>query len=275
MLWATYAGAQRSVAVPLLEKETLCEVSTSDGAAALVEIFEWAYDPHFYGDKLPLVQIGMAQALHAADAEVRPHLLLQNGPAIYEGLQVHWKALIERKVDAYVTQVRALEDTISETAQAFAQQVSDMIDDLTKNMLAAVGVVVGSFIGALFRDTFNPAVFSLGMLVYAAYVALFPLAFGMSNRREEYQALREAFEGRRARFEGLLYKERVKDIVGTRIRDSQARFEIWFARVKWAYIVLVAVAILAAALTPVIWSATSPPATPPTPPPGTPTVTAP
>lgn len=246
-LQATYAGGQHSVDVPLLGKDMLHEVST-EGATALLEIFDWAYDPNFYGDKLPLVQVGVAQALFAADAAARPHLLLQNSPAIYEGLQYHWKALVESKVDVYVTQVQALEEYVGETVQAFADQVGDMIGDLTKTMLAAVGVVVGSFIGSLFEDTFNPAVFSLGMVAYALYAYVFPFGFGLRIRLEEFEALKEEFELRRQRFEALLYEERVEDIVAGRIQDSQERFERWFADVRRAYVILIALALLAGAL---------------------------
>ena len=274
-LLATYAGAQHSVDVPLLQTDRIGRVPTSDGAYALLKIFEWAYDPNFSGDKLPLVQVAVAQSLHAADTGVRCHLLLQNGPMLYDSLQWHWKALIESKVDAYVTQVRALEEYVSETVRAFAGQVTNMINDLTKNMLAAVGVVVGSFIGSLFKDKFNPVIFFIGMLVYAVYVLVFPLAFGMSNRREEYQALKDEFKDRRERFEALLYEGRVKEIVGDRIHDSQERFERWFSRVKGAYILLIALAILAGALTLAICTTTISPATTFTSPAATPTVVGP
>jgi hypothetical protein len=273
-LLATYAGAQHSVEVPLLKTDQLCSGPIDEGAHALLEIFEWAYDPNFSVDRLPLVQVGVARALHAADAGTRCRLLLHNAPAIYDNLQYHWKALIEDKVDAYVTQVRALEDYVGETARAFADQVTKMIDDLTKNMLAAVGVVVGSFIGSLFKDTFNPAIFSLGMFVYALYVAVFPLAFGMINRREEYEALKEEFADRRERFEALLYRTRVKEIIGDRIRDSQERFERWFSKVKYAYVTLIVLAVVAGIVALVIFGPESP-ATTTTSPAATPTIAGP
>ena len=251
-LVTTYAGAQRSVSVPLLAPQEL-EVPYDQGLDALVEVFEWSYDRNFYGDKLPLVQVAVTQALHAAQAEVRSQLLLENGSSIHEGLQYHWKALIERKVDAYVSQVRALEDYVGETVQAFVDQASEMIDDLTKNMLAAVGVIVGSLVGSLFKGTFDPVVLSVGMALYALYVLAFPLGYGLAHRREAYKALKDAFEARRQRFEALLYRERVGEIVGDRIRQSQERFERWHARVRWAYLTLVALAALAAILTSIIW----------------------
>lgn len=252
-LVTNYAGAQRSVNISLLATEDLDDTPPSAGLDALLEIFEWAYDRDFYGDKLPLVQVAMTQALHAAEPEARTHLLLQNGPSIYEGLQYHWKALIEKKVDIYVSQVRALEDYVGETVQAFADQVSEMIDDLTKNMLAAVGVIVGSLVGSLFKDTFDPTVLSVGMALYGFYLVAFPLGYGLSHRWEAYEALKDAFGARRERFEALLYDERVTEIVGDRIRDSQRRFERWYARVRWAYLTLAALVALAAILTTIVW----------------------
>jgi hypothetical protein len=246
-IWATYAGDQYRAELALLP--TTCpDPVPSGGARDLLEIFEWAYDPNFYGDKLPLVQVGIAQALQAAHAEVRPRLLLQNSPAIYEGLQYHWKAFVERKVDAYVTQVRALEDYVDETIQIFADQISDMIADLTKNMLAAVGVVVGSVIGSLFKESFSPLILSIGLFIYTLYIFLLPLRFGMPHRWEAYQALRDDFVDRRRRFEALLFEDRVKKIVGDRIDDSQERFERWFTKAKRAYVDLIVAALVAAAV---------------------------
>jgi hypothetical protein len=240
-IWATYSGADVTVDVPLLGVGGIVPSPTGAGAPALLRIFEWGYDPDFSGDKLPLVQVGVARALQAADAEARPRLLLQNAPAIYQGLRYHWKALLESKVDAYVGQVRALEDVVDGTVQAYADQVDDLIDDLAKNALAAVGVVVGSFVGSLFRESFNPLILSIGMLVYALYVYLLPLKFGLPHRWEAYEALKQGFQARRKRFEALLYEERVDEIVGTRVRDSQARFERWFAMAENGYSLLVLV----------------------------------
>jgi len=247
---AVYAGAKQSVELTLGDPKDVLNKELQAGVSDLLRLVEWAYDPRWSADRLPLVQIGIVQALHAADPSVRYRLLLHNAAGIFEGLRWHWKAFIESKVDTYVAQVQALEDYVADTVQAFSDQIAAMIKSLSDTMLAAVGALLGSFIAALFKDKFNPTVFVIGMGVYAAYVLIFPLGYNMLNQWGRYRVIVEEFEIRRRRFEERLYPEKVKQIVGTQITKGQKRFKCWFAVTLLAYIVVIILAILAAAFVP-------------------------
>ncbi len=260
---ATYAGANQSAQVTLADPgEPVGKISPQD-VDSLVQLVEWAYDPHWSADRLALVQIAMAQALHATDPAVRHRLLLLNASSIFESLKWHWKAFIERKVDSYTAQVRALEDYVADTAQAFSDQISAMIKGLSDTMLAAIGALLGSFVAALFKEEFNPIVFLIGMAVYAIYVLAFPLSYNMLNQWEWYQALIEEFEERRRRFEERIYPEKVEKIVGARFAESRDRFKRWFLAISLTYIVVVALVILAALSMPRVLGGAPP--SPPTP----------
>ena len=247
---STYAGANHSVELKLKNPEDHIEEDVLAGVSYLMEMLEWIYHPKCSGDRLPLVQIGIAQALHAASPFNRYQLLLLNAPNIFDGLKWHWKAFIEGKVNSYVSQIQVLEDYVADTVQAFAGQITNMIKSLSDTMLAAVAVLISSFIAALFRDQFDSSIFAIGMGVYALYVAIFPLCYNMTHQWEQYQALCDNFKERKIRFEQRLYPDKVSEIVGEQIIDSQRRFKWWFYSTIVAYIIVISLAIAAVLLVP-------------------------
>lgn len=255
---STYAGANQSIELTLKNPTDPIEEEVLAGVSYLMEMLEWAYNPTWSDDRLPLVQIGVAQALHAASPLVRYQLLLHNAPNIFDELKWHWKAFIEGKVDSYVSQIQALEDYVNDTVQAFADQITDMIKSLSDTMLAAVGVLIGSFIAALFQNKFDPNIFAIGMGVYALYVLIFPLFYNMKHQWEQYQVLCDNFNERQIRFEERLYPEKVSEIVGTQIKDSQCRFKRWFYATFVAYIIVILLAIVAALFVPELIQNTKP-----------------
>jgi hypothetical protein len=259
---ATYAGAKKSVGLTLGDPQTPLPEGTPSSVQNLLRTLEWAYDPRWTTDRLSMVQSAVADALHAAEPPVRYRLLLHNAANIYDGLQWHWKAFIEDKVDAYMAQVRALEDYVASTVQAFADQISAMIKSLSDTVLAAVGALLGSFIAAFFKDKFNPTVFRIGMLVYAFYVLAFPLGLNMLNQRARFRAMIEGLEIRQSRFEARLYRDKVKEIVGTQIDDSQARFLRWFRWTLVVYGIVIILAVIAALVVPGVMADQAAPPTP-------------
>lgn len=247
---STYAGANHSVKLTLKNPADPIEEDAFAGVSYLMEILECVYNPKWSDDRILLAQIGIAQALHAASPFDRYQLLIYNAPNILDGLKWNWKAFIEGKVDSYVSQIQALEDYIADTVQSFADQITDMIKSLSDTMLAAMGVLIGSFIAALFRNKFDPSIFAIGMGVYALYVFIFPLCYNMKHQWEQYQTLRDNFKMRQIRFEEQLYQDKVIKIIGTQITDSQGRFKRWFYATLLAYIIVILLAIAAILLVP-------------------------
>jgi len=263
---AIYAGAKQSVDLTLGDPRDHLSEDAQAGVVRLLQLVEWAYDSRWTAERLPLVQIGVVQALRAADPTVRFRLLLHNAPSVFGALQWHWKAFIEEKVDRYVSQVQALEDYVTSTTKAFADQVSAMIKELSDTMLAAIGALLGSFIAALFKDKFDPTIFTLGMVVYAFYVLCFALGYNMANQWGHYRSLVNEFDTRRQRFGDRLYRERVNEIVGTQIAESQKRFQRWFALTLLAYVTVIILSVVAALVVPgIVTTATFGPMPTPTP----------
>ncbi len=242
---AIYAGNAQSVEINLAEPSTLISEDNLLGIPALVKMLEWAYEP-LSADRLSLLQIGVIKGTSAVDSQIRYQILIENSARIFDDLKWSWKAFIEGKIDSYVTEVKALEDYINETANTFADQIDTMIKSLSDTMLAAIGVLLGTFIASLFSDKFNPAIFELGMITYSIYVLIFPLGFTMYNKWTTFNNLAKRFEIRRKRFDERLYSENVDNIIGTQIKDSQELFKWWFRTISYAYVLFIILALFAA-----------------------------
>ncbi|WP_214026352.1 hypothetical protein [Macellibacteroides fermentans] len=247
---STYAGTNQSVELTLMNPADPIEENALVGVNYLMQMLEWVYDPKWADDRLRLAQIVVSQSLHAAGPLDRYQLFLHNAPNIFDGLKWHWKAFIECKVDSYVSQIQALEDYVADTVQEFANQVTSMVKSLSDTMLAAVGVLIGSFIAALFEDEFDPRIFAIGMGVYALYVLVFPLIYNMIHQWQQYKVVCGNFEERKTRFEERLYFQKVNEIVGKKITDSKNRFKLWFYVTITTYIIVIVLAILTALLLP-------------------------
>lgn len=243
--FSTYTGTSQNVDVTLANPKGYLIEEGKAGIRSLLNILEFAYEDGWSADRLSFIQISMVQHLYAADPDVRYRFLLHNAANIYNGFKWNWKAFIEGKVDTYTAEVRALEDYITNTSQTFADQIEAMIKSLSDTMLAAVGVLIGSFIAALFQKDFNQTVFKIGMWVYAAYVLIFPLTYNMIYQWHRYKTIDMEFKDRRRRFEERLYKDKVNEIMGTKITDSERRFKIWFIATLIAYILVIILAIVA------------------------------
>jgi hypothetical protein len=117
-------------------------------------------------------------------------------------------------------------------------------------MLAAVAILIGSFIAAAFSTPFNAALFRVGVLTYAAYVVLFPGAVGLLASASNFRGARSEFDTRIKRFNEMLFPEKVNDIVGSRVADAQSRYHRWLGLVAAAYVAVAIAAGVAAAMIP-------------------------
>ncbi|MBN1324510.1 MAG: hypothetical protein JW986_11025 [Methanotrichaceae archaeon] len=247
-LQATFSGDQSSLTIPFSKPDD--SKATLGDAAILIKLIEWAYNPKWASDRLTLVQIAVIKSLKGETQDQRTARLVEKAPEILRDVRWDWKSFAEGKMDEYVAGVRDLEEDLLKTTQAFADQISEMIKGLSDTMLAAVGVVLGTFIAALFEKEFNPAIFRAGMWLYALYVLLFPLLFKMADQWQRYSSLKEGFSDRRLRFEGRLSKERVDGIVKGLVDSAQGRFVRWYWVTAAVYVGVIILALAAAALVP-------------------------
>lgn len=246
---ATYHGAKESVEVVLGRPQDDLGAEAREQVGRLVRLVEWVYDPQWSSarsaDRLSLVQSQLVQTLRLADRRDRFALLLRQAASTVAEVQWLWQAFVEERVEEYLARVRDLEDYVDATVQAFTEQAAGVIKSVSDTALAAVGALLGSFIAALVSPHFNQRVFTLGMIVYAGYVLIFPLAYNMANQWLTYGGLRHGFEERRRRLERRLSPSTVAEIVGDRVDNAQGRFRRTFWLTVAVYLLVIALALIA------------------------------
>lgn len=225
---ATYTGTNQSAEMKFLNPAEQIDDEIITNVSDLKDILEWVYNLEWSNDRLSFVQIVVARNLCAIDPIMHHKAFLGSARNILKELKWNWRSFIEGKLNNYLSQVQALEDYVADTIQKFADQITNMNKSLLDTTLAAVGALIGSFIAALLKTTFNSLIFTIGMSAFAVYVFIFPLWYNMSYQWEQYKVVCKNFDERKNRFQERLYINKVNEIVGQQITSSKKRFEKWF-----------------------------------------------
>lgn len=262
---STFATSRATVDVPHLAAAALqgdghFAAGLARGLGGLQQTFEWAYEPPWkLGERLPVVQIALVNALRAALPQQRYQVLLNNATQIYDNLEWTWREFLDERFDDYLGKLQQVEAYVGETVSGHSRQVTELVKNVSETMLAAVGVTLASFVAALFQDNFDATVFRIGIWAYAAYVFFFPLLYSLSSQLGRYKALEQQLQRRRQRFEQRLHPDAVKDIVGDEVQASRRRFSFWFRMTATVYFLVIALALIAAFAVPTLFP---PPAIP-------------
>jgi hypothetical protein len=236
---ATYATERVRCEIELATQLGPTSRPFCDAVPALGDIAEWAYDEKWGSDRLRLVQISIARSLSYGD-QPRPCVaLIAQSLGIRDELEWQWKTFISDEIERFSEEERKLEEEVAKTAEAFDGEVADMIKSLSGTVLAALGVLIGSVIAAAFKGDFNATVFSLGILTYVAYVAIFPGAYNMIHHVLRFRTLCDRFSSCRRRFERVLASEVVEEVVVNRVAKAEKRFWWWFGVTVFAYLVVI------------------------------------
>lgn len=248
---AEYRGREHLAVIPIDER---LPIDTTDAeTTAVLRAVDWCYrragigtEPDWVSDRLPFVQTRIAQTLEPHPEQDRLTAFVRAMPYLLEGIEWQWKAFIEGKVGEYLTQVEQVESVVADTATSFADRSAALAKALTDTILAAVAVLIGSFIAAAFKDPFNGTLFRISVRTYAVYVVLFPGLLGLLASHHSLQVARSGFDARVARFKETLYTGKVEEIVGQRVIEAQATFYRWLRSVAAIYLVVAVAAWVAA-----------------------------
>jgi hypothetical protein len=249
---AEFRGREHAAVIVIDESDPLEGVD--DGAlASIARMIEWCYQadtgpPHreWVADRLPFVQTRVAQTLEGRPEEERFRAFAQGMPFLAEGLEWHWKAFIEGKVSEYLDRVQQVEGLVADTVDRLSDQVGGLVKQLSDTMLAAVAVLIGSFIAAAFKDPFNATLFRIALLTYAFYVGVFPALIGMLANARSFFRVRDGFEFRKRRYAEALLPDKVSEIVGRRVVDAAKGYWWAFGMVAGSYALMVLAATFAA-----------------------------
>lgn len=243
-LWQCTYAAEKYVAVLTLGNteavRRLLQARTQhDAWAAIDSIAEytvWAYSgERGAADRLGVVQGVIAHDFHSRDLAIDGQELLQHAVALKQRIEWGWKAFIEGKLDTYFSQVREAEQAVDTAIKGYNEQVHMLTKTLIDNMLAAVGIVVASFIAAVFKDPFNPHIFQVGTTLYALYLLVFPMLFGLISTWQRYKDSQRAFETRKASLSQRLSVDEVERTVGASVQEREIWFKGWFRKVAVTY----------------------------------------
>lgn len=246
---ATYATDHLRGDVSLLSIEQLSESFSASSAQAIRSIADWAYGEQWQPDRVRMVQVSVARTLSGPQPQ-SPDVLLARAETIRDDVLWHWKTFISQKVDRYVSEERELETEVAETVDGFESQVAEMIKSLSDTMLAAIGVLIGSFIAAAFQKEFNGTIFRIGMVAYMIYLAAFPGVYNMVHHLLRFRALHAIFLKRRSRFSKILGDDVTDEVVANDIANATGRFWIWFRVTVFALCFVLVLSIIAATAVP-------------------------
>jgi len=243
---ASYSAANARCEVASLAPTAIDENFTIHGANITRRLASWAYEERWRKDRLRLLQVALARVLSRSESVYSCQRLLDVAEQLEQEVEWHWKTFISDAVESYVSEETELENEIAETVDGYEAQVSSMIASLSGTMLAAVGVMIGSFIAAAFKTEFNSTIFALGIIGYMVYLTLFPGIYNMLHHLIRYRTMNEIFEKRTKRFTRLLGVDATQAIIGHHVSRAQSRFRRWFGFTIIALIVVLVLAGIAA-----------------------------
>jgi len=216
---------------PALIPETVSPGSTK----ALVDLVAWCFEVKQDGggsswadQRLGFFQVRVAQLLDDADPKQRGETLLRQAGELLASMNGQWRTFIEGRIQGYLDEQKELDELVDVTIRSFGEQSGTLTKSLIDTLLAAVAALIGSTVAAAFKDPFNAGLFRLGMLVYAAYVLLFPAVIGLSVQVGRFRAEQRSYESRRQRFANLLGEHQVNTLEGKRISAAKSSFWFWF-----------------------------------------------
>lgn len=253
-LWRCTYAAEKYVAVLNVENtetvRTLLQATTpQDGWAALQSMAEytvWAYSgERGAADRLGVVQGVIAHDFQSNEVARESEEILHQAAAVKQRIEWGWKAFIEGKLDTYFSQVREAEQAVDAAVKGYNEQVQLLTKTLIDNMLAAVGIVVASFIAAVFKDPFSPHIFQVGTALYAIYLFIFPMLFGLISTWQRYKDSQKAFATRKESFSKRLSLDEVERTVGAYVQERETWFRGWFTIAAIAYSIVFLLLVLA------------------------------
>jgi hypothetical protein len=215
----------------------------------LASVAEWIYkEGTGVANRIEVVQVAVASFLQDTPPANNLSQLVQRASEIYERIEQRWNNFIGEKLQKFFAHIKELESAVELTTNAYDEQLQALTKTLTDNMLAAVAVVVGSFLAAILKTPFQPYVFLFGTLTYLGYLLVFPFLIGMLSGWQRFADSKAAFKERQEDFSRRLTPKEVKDIVGQRVTNKEARFKTWFDVTVLSYTAILVIMVAA-----IIW----------------------
>ncbi|HWQ45313.1 MAG TPA: hypothetical protein VN376_00520 [Longilinea sp.] len=251
---AAYSGSehQASVTVSNPWPAHFYLTITDDARYYLKAILDFIHDnPRTCADKLTITQLVLMDSLLGKDENLAAAEIVNKAAEIKRKLEWHWKIFIEGKITKNWQVVKEIESAINLTIKEYSNQVNELVGKLNETVLAAIGVILGSFLTAIFTDEFNALIFRIGVITYAGYVFFFPLLYSMINRWQSYQTTVDQFMTQQQSYIKLLSEAVIQEMIKTNKYDRYTRrYRLWFFISVGVYLGLILLLGLAAIIVP-------------------------
>jgi hypothetical protein len=245
----TFAADRQETDVRLAAPVTTSETEW-EAARTLGELARWGYETDRLDDRLIVLQRTFVDALQNNSADTNGTEILRLAPELSKRVRWGWEAFISGELKKYIEQVKTLEETVAGTAKDYNEQVGALAATVIANMLGAVGVILGSFLAAIFKSPFEAYAFRFGTIVYVIYLLVFPMGVGLTATWQRFRKSRETFDARKRSFAQRLREEPVRKITETILGRSESWFRKWYFASVAMYMIVVAVLIAAIVLVP-------------------------
>jgi hypothetical protein len=218
-----------------------------EAALAIAKLATWCYDvPMKRGvaERLSVLQNVVASSMQGNSPSVNCREMARQAVSLYVRAHMRYESFTQKELDKYLTQVKELEDAVEETTKGYNEQVQTLTKSLTDNMLAAVAVVVGSFIAAIFKSPFETNVFLFGTSIYVAYLLVFPVCVGLASAWQRFADSKKSFGKRKREFARMLAETEINQIVGETVTDRESWFRKWFGFTLALYVIVLVLVIV-------------------------------
>jgi len=248
--WTCTFAADRQETDVRMQALTTPNATEWASVQTLAELVRWGYVTDRIDDRLIVLQRTFVEALQDNSADTNAAEVLRLAAELAKRVRWGWEAFVAGELKKYVEQMKALEETVAATAKDYNEQVGTLATTVITNMLGAVGVILGSFLAAIFKLPFEDYAFRFGMIIYVIYLLVFPMAMGLTATWQRFVKSRETFRARKESFAKRLREEPVTAITRSILGRSENWFLRWYVVSLALYVAVIGVLIAAIVVVP-------------------------
>jgi hypothetical protein len=216
---------------------------------SLKDILDWIYEPPNWQayDRLKQVQDAIGDALDQVPEQQRLDELFQKALRIKETVKWHWDIYNANKIETYNDVIKEFENYLSQKAG----QYDAIQKTLSDSLIAAIAVIIGSFIASFSKEPFNPFIFRVSTIAYAIYMLSIPLLYNMSLQWKKYRSYKDQSEARKRQLGVNMPQNKIEEIWRAwRMDNASALFASIFWQAVTIYFIVIIILLIAAWLVP-------------------------
>jgi hypothetical protein len=193
--------------------------------ASLARLFMWSYSEKA-PDKLQFVR-SVAASLLTDDSARNYMVFAEAGARILASSRSNYASYIHGFVTRHFEKLQEVDEYVQGIANQLSDQVADLAKNLTSSMLASVALVVAGLVAYAVNPKVPPKVFSVGLILYGAYIVAFPLiSFLLFHNLFSYLITIREFRARLMEFQVALQLPNLPQQLTHRMRWRTRHF--WF-----------------------------------------------